>query len=299
MAISHKYRSFQELLEVVTVDFATYALEGMIEPQQLIKVAQRVNYDLGFRIHRDLETIIEVENNIGIFPADFATLNYAFVCSDYNIVTELPSGTQIDTTQPVYTPDPSSSSDPCVDNTVCDDVCIVHTNCETSYTIIQKINTSQYRMYSSYFPLRIAPTSFVAEGCPNLNTKSANRAEIFGNNAGQNATIRTTFTTGNIYIGYQSTLEEGGQLMVLDHPYCNEYYEYALKQRILENMIFAGEPVQNQLSLIEQRLRAARNNALTFVNTPDFEELRKVWETNRKAQHDNYYNMFKSAPTLG
>ena len=94
MAISHKYRSFQELLEVVTVDFATYALEGMIEPQQLIKVAQRVNYDLGFRIHRDLETIIEVENNIGIFPADFARLNYAFVCSVYNIVTEIPSGTQ-------------------------------------------------------------------------------------------------------------------------------------------------------------------------------------------------------------
>ena len=31
-----------------------------------------------------------IENNIGIFPADFATLNYAFVCSDYNIVTELP-----------------------------------------------------------------------------------------------------------------------------------------------------------------------------------------------------------------
>ena len=64
-------------------------------------------------------------------------------------------------------------------------------------------------------------------------------------------------------------------------------------------MIFNGENVSNQLGLIEQRLRAARNNALSFVNTPDFEELRKMWEVNRKAQYHNYYNMFKSRPTLG
>ena len=88
-----------------------------------------------------------------------------------------------------------------------------------------------------------------------------------------------------------------GNLLVLDHPYCNEYYEYALKQRILENMIFAGENVMNQLGLIEQRLRAARNNALSFVNTPDFAEMKKVWLLNRKAQYHNYYNMFKSYPT--
>jgi hypothetical protein len=93
--------------------------------------------------------------------------------------------------------------------------------------------------------------------------------------------------------------DDHGRLLVLDHPYCNEYYEYALKQRILENMVFAGENVSNQLNLIETRLRAARNNALGFVNTPDFAEMKKIWEVNRKAQYHNYYNMFKSKPTLG
>jgi hypothetical protein len=92
--------------------------------------------------------------------------------------------------------------------------------------------------------------------------------------------------------------DNDGNLLVLDHPYCNEYYEYALKQRILENMVFAGENVTNQLNLIEQRIRAARNNALSFVNTPDFEEMRKMWEVNRKAQYHNYYNMFKSNPVI-
>jgi hypothetical protein len=64
-------------------------------------------------------------------------------------------------------------------------------------------------------------------------------------------------------------------------------------------MVFAGENVSNQLGLVENRLRAARNNALSFINTPDFKELQEVWRINRKAQYHNYYNMFKSYPTLG
>ena len=37
-------------------------------------------------------------------------------------------------------------------------------------------------------------------------------------------------------------------------------------------MVWQGENVSQQLGLVEQRLRAARNNALSFVNTPDFKE---------------------------
>ena len=59
-------------------------------------------------------------------------------------------------------------------------------------------------------------------------------------------------------------------------------------------MVWQGENVSQQLNLIEGRLRAARNNALTFVNTPDFKEMRKVWTMNRRAQYHNYYDMFLS-----
>jgi hypothetical protein len=65
----------------------------------------------------------------------------------------------------------------------------------------------------------------------------------------------------------------------------------------MENLFFAGEPVTNQMQLIEGRLRAARNNALSFVNTPNFAELQKIWEMNRRSMYDKYVNMFKSVPT--
>ena len=107
MGVSNKYRTFDQLLEDVSVDFSSYALEGMIEPQQLIKVATRVNYDLGLRIHRTKEAIIDIEHNKGMLPTDFAYLNHAFICSDFNVINTMPSGTHIDTTNPVpYVPEP-------------------------------------------------------------------------------------------------------------------------------------------------------------------------------------------------
>jgi hypothetical protein len=301
MSVSHKYKTFDQLLEEVTIDFQSYALEGMIEPQQLIKVAIRVNYDLGLRINRTKEVIVDVEHGKGQLPSDFYTLNYAFVCDDYEVSQAFPSGTHIDTTQPKYTPAPGEQG-PCEDPE-CKDVCTIKTCPEedrkgrvtykSEYMVVQRYSPTEYRTYTRFYPLRITETSHVDCDCPNLNTTSHNQAEI------KDGYLLTTFTTGKVYMSYQATMEDSaGDLLVLDHPYCNEYYEYALKQRILENMLFSGENVSQQLGLIEGRLRASRNNALGFVNTPNFEEMRKFYEVSRRAEYNKYYDMFRSHPPV-
>jgi hypothetical protein len=296
MSVSQKYRTFNQLLEDVTIDFSSFALEGHIEPQQLIKVAQRVNYDLGIRIHREREQVLDIEHSKAALPTDFKYLNYGFVCANWKVNNTPPSGTTIDTTQTKYVPSPDDTG-PCGDPT-CQDVCVVKTcedtNQESQYMVIQHIGANQWRTFSEFFPLRISKSSRVLcdDDCPNINVQAVDVAEI------KDGFLLTNFKTGKVYISYQADLEdEHGNLLVLDHPYCNEYYEYAIKQRILENMIFAGENVGKQIQLIETRLRAARNNALSFVNTPDFEEMRKIWEVNKRAQYSNYYDMFKSHPT--
>ena len=294
MSVSHKYRTFNQLLDDVSIDFSTQAHEGMIEPQQLIKVATRVNYDLGLRIHRTKEIILEVEHGKAKLPYDFAYLNYAFLCGDYTIADRPPSGTHIETFNDVpYVPAPGESG-PCEDPE-CRDVCVIKTcDDKNEYQLIQRVNPSSYRTFTAFLPLRIANVNDQTCDCPNLSVQSTDIAEI------KDGFIMTSFTKGKVYISYQGAMEDhNGNLLVLDHPYCNEYYEYALKQRILENMVFAGENVSNQLGLIEGRLRASRNNALGFINTPDFAEMRKVWTMNRRAQYHNYYNMFKSYPVAG
>ena len=87
---------------------------------------------------------------------------------------------------------------------------------------------------------------------------------------------------------------ENGELLVPDHDLLNEYYEYALKQRIMENLFLNGEDLAQRMQLVEQRTKAARNNALSLVNTPNFKEMEKLWWTNRRAQYSKYYDMFKS-----
>jgi len=293
MSISHKYRTFDQLLEDVSVDFSTYALEGMIEPQQLIKVATRVNYDLGLRINRTKEAIVDIEHNKGMLPTDFAYLNHAFICSDFNVINTMPSGTHVDTTNPVpYVPEPGYTG-PC-DDPECKDVCVIQTcDGDNEYQLIQRIGGGELRSYTVFLPLRIQECTYAQCDCPNVNVQAVDIAEI------KDGFLLTNFKTGKVYVNFQGAMEDAeGRLLVLDHPYCNEYYEYALKQRILENMIFSGEQVVNQLQLIEGRLRAARNNALTFVNTPDFREIQKIFDVNRKAMHEKYYNMFKSYPTV-
>jgi hypothetical protein len=102
---------------------------------------------------------------------------------------------------------------------------------------------------------------------------------------------------GKMYINYEGALEdENGGLLVPDHPYFNEYYEYALKDRILENLMIEGEQVQNALQLVKGQLKAARNNSLTVVNMPDFREMRELHDLNRKAYYGKYYAMFASYP---
>ena len=115
--------------------------------------------------------------------------------------------------------------------------------------------------------------------------------------------IINTTTNNKQHIKTKKTMEkeriyvmedENGDLLVPDHDLLNEYYEYALKSRILENLFMNGEDVSQRMQLIEQRLRASRNQALSVVNTPNFRELKEMWQANRKAMYGKYYNMFLS-----
>jgi hypothetical protein len=286
MANLINYRTFDQLIEDVSIDFQSYALEGMIEPQQLIKVAMRVNYDLGLRIQKSKQVILDVDKSKVKLPNDFYSLNFAYMTGKYRVESQVPSGTLIeDRILDKGKVELDASGCP-VDTSVC------MNDCGDYYQLIQKSKT-EVKIYETFAKVK-AVGQGISETCPNSKWDSAQyMIEI------RDGFVYTNFSTGKVYLNYQSQMENAdGELVVMDHPLVNEYYEYAIKQRILENMVFAGEPVSQQLNLIEARGRAARNNALSFVNTPNYSELQKIWSMNRRAQYDKYVNMFKSTPTL-
>ena len=323
-----KYRTFDQLLEDVTVDLSTFALENMIEPQQLIKVAKRVNYDLGLRLNQQKEVILEVCHGKVKLPDDFYTFNFAFICG--NFVQQLgygahASGTHIvevpyqevpanvDVCAPPTVNCRTCNSNPCNQTAGCDlnfpivdpipteydplnpygNTCIaprVFMNCKgEKWELVQVLNNSgATRVYTELIPLRMKASQEIECDCPNLYWNTANQGWIKG------GFLFTTFETGKVYLNYQGQMEDdNGNLLVPDHDLLNDYYEYAFKSRIFENLYLNGEDVAQRMQLIEQRLKTARN-ALSLVNTPNFKELEDMWWTNRKAMYGKYYSMFQS-----
>lgn len=284
-----KYRTLNDLINEVSTDLTMYSSEGMIEPAQLIKVAQRVNYDLGLRINNTKETVLEITHKKAKLPDDFYVLNYAYLCYNETKTSRVLAGRE---TENVII---GRSGGNC---TVChhpEDDC----NCEGTYVtecqngeriLVQVVEKRKYEVktYNHFAKFTIAENTGLKNALNNVEPTGYIK----------NGYIYTNVETGNLFISYQGALEdEQGNLLVLDHPLINEYYEYALKQRLLENLYMNGEDVVQKLQLVEQRLRAARNNALSIVNTPDFAEMYELWQTNRKALYFKYYDMFKSYDT--
>ena len=322
-----RYRTFDQLLEDVSVDLNTFALENMIEPQTLIKLAKKLNYDLGLRVNQTKEVILEVCHGRVKLPDDFYVFNYAMICGDVTVktgydiggtniqevpYTEVPS--TVDVCAPISVNCRTCNANPCNHTAGCDlnhpvvdpipvaydpnnpygDTCIpprVFMNCKgDKYELIQVVGGSgETRTYSFTSPLRMKPSQDIECNCPNLYWNTPNEGWI------QGGFLFTTQDTCKVYLNYQGQMEDDqGNLLVPDHDLLNEYYEYALKARIFENLYLNGEDVAQRMQLVEQRLKAARNNALSVVNTPNFRELEDMWWTNRRAMYGKYYSMFES-----
>ena len=284
-----KYKTFDQLLDEVATDFYIYNNEGLIEPGQLIKIAQKVNYDLGLRIHGTKEVMLDVENKKVKLPDDFYTLNYAYLTSTYKVTYRANAGRE--TENMIVDGSISETCGRCFkpEEECCCEATYVQEcqNGENIFVQVVEKRKTETRTYETFDRVNISPDTGKRDA---LNDTTKGSIGFI-----KNGFMYTNIDSGKLFISYQGALEdEDGNLLVLDHPVINEYYEYAIKQRLLENLFINGEDVGQKMQLMEGKLKGARNNALSIVNTPNFSEMKQNWEMNRKAMYHKYYNMFKS-----
>lgn len=346
-----QYKTFDDLMNTVRSDFYTYDQDNFINPQELLKIAIKINYELGLKINQSRGKIIDVKNGKGKLPADFYVMNFAMLCgvgedrytnchgsemqTMYDQMVKL---AQITNARPlVQFADLSVGWNIITHNLASTNIVLTLQDSEKNYINFEYviINQDQVKVKVSehYAGARIniiaaanivANCSITLDNCPDGCKITETRpglirdfsrpvpVEILPYNYGEpecnlekvgsynyrlkikNGFVHSiNFTEGRLYINYESVMEDDeGNLMVLDHPVVNEYYEYALKERILENLFLNGENTSQKLQLVQAKLRPARNNALSFINTPDFFEMKQVWAKNRKAMYNKYYNMF-------
>lgn len=343
------YRTFEDLIAAVRSDLPTYDLEGFIRDGELIKIALKINYELGLRAHPTREKILDVRNGRVKLPGDFNVLNFALVCTsgvaEYgaDLMSEACStldelrrlarlmnarpyeGTQtfsngenalnhnlgvtdlvirlydLDGNLVPFTYRPVNENSIVINVTLTEDTplkiqiigaanatrCTLQIpECPEETACVVESCGQRLRRWKTMEPLEMAPGS--VRPMAHLHTYHTPTGQL------KSGYLETSFEEGTVYINYQSRMEgEDGELLVYDNPVINEYYEYALKQRLLENMILNGESADKALQLVELRFPKARRAALSLAHTPDFAELKKITQLNRQAMYQRFFNAYQ------
>lgn len=331
MARELQYRTYDELMSAVLSDWRTLDLEGFIDPGDYIKVAQMCNRQLGIKVQQEHLRVLPVCKGKVRMPNDFYALNYAFVCVDQVIVSNNIQGIQtedviLDSTcsnpSPIPGSDFNTTCNPCNLTPTTPSVVIPgvvtntnnarFTDCGIGFEVVQTINKSTHR-FRHFRPLHLEKHKSIKDEFSRLGymdehvMPNAPIQPFFGDSPFysrhwrgrvyrgylKNGWLYVDFDEGHIFISYDGQMEDDdGNLLVVDHDILNEYYEYEIKYRILENMLISGEQVVNHLGVINERRRKAKIDALSIARAPDFQDMMELKHANERLYYKKYYSLF-------
>lgn len=287
------YRTIDQLLDSIRIDLGSFQQAGDIDAAPLIKLAQKINYELGLKIYMPKETILEIVHNKAKLPADFYQLQLALLCSSYREISTAPWNGNVWLEEVVKEPT-KTNCDICnvehvgqcpivVENPYIQGKTRSFCNGEGEVKVLQYCQSS-VSCYENFERLYIEPTRNASAFCVNSQFKGAcNQGQIVGN------FLETSVNCGKVYIAYLGQLEdEDGNLLVLDHPTINLYYEYRLKKAVLENLYINGDDMIQRLQYIDRELENYRQQALSIANTTDFRELVRMAQVIRQMTNRRY-----------
>lgn len=269
-----KYITFDQLMASVESDLGKLADQGMINRGTCIKVVQKVNAELGLKIHQQREKMLQIENYKADLPEDFLYLQMAVACAVETF--HLPGSVFGTHTEERETT--ARMHDACLNE---------QGGC---FWVAQQYKEKTVK-FERLIPLRLTNKSLkhCADKCVNTQwSTSAYDVDI------DNGELVTNFPSGKIYINYLSDLvDDKGNLLVLDHPLVTEYYEYAIKKHLMENFMLNGDlNVERRWGHMKGELRDARIRAISFINTPEYTEIQQHFTANRLRFWNKYHSMF-------
>jgi hypothetical protein len=145
------------------------------------------------------------------------------------------------------------------------------------------------RHYHRFEPLYMEPCRRASAFSSNEHFRTTGNIAIL-----RDGYIQSPRECATIFINYQGLLEdENHELLVLDHPLINMWYEYEIKKRILENLYINGEPdIERRLQYVANECKTAKAQAMAVAYMPDFAVLKSTFETMRRYSNEKYIAPF-------
>ena len=277
-----KYIPLSKIIASVKNDFSSIDDQGFIDESRIIKIVALCNEKLGIRIREKRECFLPVRNFHADLPADFGKV--VFTCAVETNSFGL-----------------SNYRDP-FNNTVtlemreearCQaSLSVVTQGCERNcpMQVIKRCGEDLITTYTNIIPLTLSKVSDnnIDPLCFN---KKKGKYQIDINEE----TIDLPFREGELYFMYFTNLQnEEGELVVPFHPLLSNWYEWCIKEKILQDMMFNSDgDVVNKLKYASQEKAKYWLDALSFVSDPFYKELQQIQHRKELAFYNQYYNLIK------
>lgn len=278
------FKTFDQLMSGVESDIDKFTDEGYVNRGNFIKEVRKVNADLGLKINVEREDMLEVKDYVALLPGDFLFMQLALAChvSYVRVPNVMGAQTEVHTIdREVELPNRSCTLNSCEGK--CDGPC---NNC---LWISQKVGVKVYT-FTDIKTLQLTKSSVgrCADNCLNFHFKSPHQIRIEDDHA------NFSFREGKVYINYLADMvDEDNNVIILDHPLVNDYYEYAIKKKFFENMMLNKEgDFAQSWQAMDLELTKARSRAISFVNQPEYGDLQKMYVDNRNRFYKKYVRYF-------
>lgn len=273
------YIKLSQVMSSVKSDLNLYDDAGMIDNDRVIKIIAKCNEKLGQKIFKSRECKIIVSDYTAPLPSDFYKVENIFATQIINLANINPN---FGVRQLEFSNTPPKDVNKMITygKMGCIDSC---NNCYFTYDRGTPI-TNEKLVYERIVPLKLSKNllNICAEYSPCLNLTGEFEVNLIDNE------LKLSFETGEIYINYLGNLiAEDGEIEIPFHPKLNSYYEYAIKEKILEDIFLNSESdVINKLKYISDKKRESYAIAWDFVNSKEVNEWNKIQKNIKR----DYYN---------
>lgn len=296
-----KYITLGQLMASVEDDFHKWSDAGLIDEMKLIKVVRECNEKLGVRIYEPREAVLFVQpvpddegrrhKGRADLPPDFYKVEMASAVHNHFVNSMLPIGPGF--TQTLRPPHLDQLQTGEITNLT---GTLIGPGLPPTWLVKSPLVQLQVEI-KHLIPLHIE------EGFDHFTEYSPNRGhhrhEHHRHHNGfsinlHEGYLETNFLEGVIYMHYLGDMKnERGEVLIPFHPKLNEYYEWAVKARILENIMYNTEAdVAGLLKDARHERNLAFNDAVMFVMGKEANEWTK---RQKKREHEffhRYYRIF-------
>ena len=280
-----RYIKISEVMSSVKSDMSVYDDAGFMDEDRVIKIIRECNEKLGQRIYKSRECVLDIVNFKAEIPSDLYKIENIMASKVYNEVFMNPENEKYQH-EILYEKPKDDRKIINYGKLGCKD------SCDNCFWIEDKKNTYVHKMirFEKFVPLQLSNNLYnrCTEYSPcNLRDRSY-KLDL------ENDNFKFSFQEGKAYLCYLGDLiSEDGEVEIPFHPMLNPYYEWAIKEKVFEDMFLNSEAdVQQKLAYAAQKKREAHGSAWIFANSREVGEWNKIQKKKQQQYYQKWYSMY-------